>query len=61
MPQANQLTHEERTDIEDLITSFDNHGSGMGLDIKAQIALRRLHDVLDQAEETIDSHSTSQE
>ena len=61
MPQANQLTHEERTDIEDLISSFDNHGCGMGLDIKAQIALRRLLDVLDQAEETIASHSTSQE
>ena len=61
MPKANQLTHEERTDIEPIISSFDNHGCGMGLDIKAQIALRRLLDVLDQAEETIASHSTSQE
>ena len=54
-------THEERGDIEDLISSFDNHGCGIGLDVKAQIALRRLLDALDQAEEIIASYSKSQE
>ncbi len=61
MQHANQLTDGERTDIEDLISSFNNHGCDMGLDVKAQIALRRLLDALDQAEEIIASHSMSQE
>ncbi len=59
MTLTNPLTDEERGDIEDLISSFDNHGCGMGLDIKAQIVLRLL-DALDQAEEIIASHNTSQ-
>ena len=59
MPHTNQLTEQERGDIEALIKSFDNHGCGMGLDLKAQVALRRLLDALDHAEETIASYSTS--
>ena len=57
MPQTDPLTGEERNDIEDLISSFDNHGCGMGLDIKGQIAWRRLLDALDQVEKTITSHN----
>ena len=47
------ITTEEREDIEALISSFDNHGCGIGLDLKAQVALRRLLNALDQAEQTV--------
>ncbi len=52
------LTAEERTQIEELITSFDNHGCATGLDIKAQAALRRLLDVLNEAEQVIEKYET---
>ena len=44
------LPTEEREQIEELIKSFDDHGCGFGLDIQAQIALRRLLDIIDDAE-----------
>ncbi len=50
------LTAEERTQIEDLIRSFDNHGCANGLDIKAQAALRRLLHVLHEAEQAIEKY-----
>ena len=53
MSQAGFLTSEERIQIEGLIQSFDNHGCGFGLDIKAQIALRRLLSALDEAEQAV--------
>ncbi len=52
------LTVEERTQIEELITSFDNHGCANGLDIRAQAALRRLLHVLHEAEQTIEKYET---
>ena len=36
------LTAEEREQIEELIQAFDDHGCGIGLDVQAQVALRRL-------------------
>ena len=51
---AQRLTIEEKTQIEELIRSFNNHGCSIGLDIKAQAALRRLLDALKEAEMTID-------
>ena len=53
MSSVHRLTAPEREEIESLIKSFDDHGCGMGLDIKAQAALRRLLDALDQSEETV--------
>ena len=53
------LTVEERTDVEDLIRSFDNHGCGNGFDIRAQVALRRLLDVLDEAEQVIEKYEAT--
>ncbi len=50
------LTIEERSDIEDLIRSFDNHGCGNGFDIRAQIALRRLLDIVQEAEQVIEKY-----
>ena len=50
------LTAEERTDIEDLIRSFDNHGCANGFDIRAQVALRRLLSVLYEAEGVIERY-----
>ncbi len=50
------LTAEERTQIEELIRSFDNHGCANGLDIKAQAALRRLLHVLHEAEQAIEKY-----
>ncbi len=47
------LSGEEKVQIEELIRSFDNHGCATGLDIKAQSALRRLLDALQEAEQTI--------
>ena len=53
------LTAEERTDIEDLIRSFDNHGCGNGFDIRAQVALRRLLNVLEEAEQVIERYEAA--
>ena len=53
MSQAHDLTGEERSDIEALIKSFDNHGCGFGLDIQAQAALRLLLDKLAEANRPI--------
>ena len=50
------LTADERTQIEELIRSFDNHGCATGLDIKAQAALRRLLHVLYEAEQAIEKY-----
>ena len=58
MPEAskkNFITADEREEIESLIRSFDNHGCGFGLDLKAQVALRRLLDALGEAELALDS------
>ncbi len=52
MPANKYLTEDERAQIEALILSFDNHGCGLGLDIQAQAALRRLLGALDEAEQT---------
>ena len=46
---------EERTQIEKLIRDFDGHGCGMGLDLLAQRALRRLLAIIDEAEKMIES------
>jgi hypothetical protein len=53
MSQRWRLTARERSKIEALIRSFDDHGCGIGLDLQAQVALRRLLDVLDEAEKTV--------
>ena len=50
MPNTPLLPAEEREQIEELIKSFDDHGCGFGLDIQAQIALRRLLEIIDDAE-----------
>ncbi len=47
------LSTEERTGIEELIASFENHGCANGFDKMAQVALRRLLDALKQAEQAI--------
>ena len=49
------ITADEREEIESLIRSFDNHGCGFGLDLKAQVALRRLLNALGEAELALDS------
>ena len=54
MSQAKHLTDEERTQTEALIRAFDNHGCGLGLDLQAQVALRRLLAALDEAEGVIE-------
>ena len=56
MSLENHLTADERSQIEALILSFDNHGCGLGLDIQAQIALRRLLSALDEAEQTAERY-----
>ena len=53
------LTVEERSDIEDLIGSFDNHGCSNGFDIRAQVALGRLLSILDEAEQVIETYEAS--
>ncbi len=53
MAQAHNLTDEERSHIEALIKSFDNHGCGFGLDLLAQAALRLLLDKLEEANRAI--------
>ena len=51
-----EMSPEENEQIENLIRSFDNHGCATGLDIKAQAALRRLLDALQEAEQTIQKY-----
>ncbi len=53
MPNTLLLPVEEREQIEELIRSFDDHGCGFGLDIQAQIALRRLLDIIENVERDI--------
>ena len=59
MPLASRLTQEERSEIEELIKNFDNHGCGFGYDIQAQEALRRLLDALDEAEQVIEKYEAA--
>ncbi len=56
MSQTRRLTGGERGQIEELIRAFDNHGCSTGLDLKAQAALRRLLDALQEAEQTIEGY-----
>ena len=58
MSQNKHLTEDERAKIETLILAFDNHGCGMGLDIQAQAALRRLLTAIDEAEQTAEQYRT---
>ena len=53
MPNPPLLPADEREHIEDLTISFDNPGCGFGLDIQAQIALRRLPEIIDNAEDAL--------
>ncbi|MCH7800817.1 MAG: hypothetical protein IIC24_04640 [Chloroflexi bacterium] len=53
------LPTEEREQIEELIKSFDDHGCGFGLDIQAQIALRRLLEIIDNAERDLSGDNNS--
>ena len=55
------LPAEEREQIEELIKSFDGHGCGFGLDIQAQIALRRLLEIIDNAERSLTDDDSSDE
>jgi hypothetical protein len=54
MSLEKRLTVDERAQIEALIQAFDNHGCGLGLDIQAQVALRRLLGALDEAEQAVE-------
>ncbi|HJO82946.1 MAG: hypothetical protein QGG34_12330 [SAR202 cluster bacterium] len=58
MASQELLSVAERRDIEALITSFNNHGCGTGLDVIAQKALRRLLDALDDAERIISGQAS---
>ncbi len=60
MTDTRLISPEERQQIESLIASFDNHGCGMGLDVLAQRALRRLLDALDDAEHIIAEQAPGQ-
>ena len=53
MPNLPLLPADEQEQIEDLTISFDNPGCGFGLDIQAQIALRRLLEFIDNAEDAL--------
>ena len=59
MPLASRLTREERSDIEELIKNFDNHGCGFGYDLQAQEALRLLLNALDEAEQVIEKYEAA--
>ncbi len=59
MPLASRLTQEERSEIEELIKNFDNHGCGFGYDLQAQEALRRLLDALEDAEQVIEKYEAA--
>ena len=59
MPLASRLTQEERSEIEELIKNFDNHGCGFGYDLDAQVFLRRLLDILDEAEQVIEKYEAA--
>ncbi len=49
-PGASSLTADERSEIDDLLAKFVNHGCGMGLDVRAQAVIRRLLEVVDASE-----------
>ncbi len=49
-PGASSLTEDERSEISDLLAKFDNHGCGLGLDVRAQVVIRRLLEVVDASE-----------
>ena len=53
MPNPPLLPADEREQMEDLTISFDNPGCGFGLDIQAQIALLRLLEIIDNAEDAL--------
>ena len=53
MPNRPLLPADEREQVEDLTISFDNPGCGFGLDIQALIALRRLLEIIDNAEDAL--------
>ncbi len=59
MPLASRLTQEERSETEELIKNFDNHGCGFGYDLQAQDALRRLLNALDDAEQVIEKYEAA--
>ena len=50
MRRVKRLTAEEREHIEELIRAFDDHGCSLGLDVRAQVAPRRLLEALEEAE-----------
>ncbi len=50
------LTEDERSEISQLINAFENHGCGLGLDLRAQKALQRLLDALRLAERSADNY-----
>ena len=53
MPSPPLLPADAREQIEDLIISFDIHGYRFGLEIQAQIALRRPLEIIDIAEDAL--------
>ena len=54
MPRVERLTAEEQEQIEELIQAFDDHGCGLGLDLRAQVALRRLLEALEESERALE-------
>ncbi len=50
------ISQDERTEIETLISNFDDHGCGFGYDLQAQAILRHLLEVLAEAEQTIEGY-----
>ena len=50
MQRVKRLTPEELEQIEESIRTFDGHGCGFGLDLQAQVALRRILEALEAAE-----------
>jgi hypothetical protein len=54
MQRVKRLTSEELQQIEELIRAFDGHGCGFGLDLQAQVALRRLLEALKEAERALE-------
>ncbi|MDA1096491.1 MAG: hypothetical protein O3B84_04460 [Chloroflexi bacterium] len=55
MAQRPFLATDERAQFESLIEAFTDHGCGLGLDIRAQAAMRRLLGSLDEAERALES------
>ena len=48
--RSSSLTDEECSEITDLLERFDNHGCGMGLDVRALAVIRRLLELMDNSE-----------